>query len=75
MNFHKKCSHLLEEIERQLQNAIGSFEYIYNADTTLTKNPTTNGAISLIEKSKNLVIRATKFCNVDFPKICFDFNN
>ena len=50
LNFHKKFSHLLEKVERQLQNAIGSFEDIYNDDTTLTKKPTINGAFSLIEK-------------------------
>ena len=51
-NFYKSCSHLLEEVKGQLQNAIDSFEDINNANTTLTKNPTTNGTISLIENQR-----------------------
>ena len=60
-NYHKKCSHPMEEVERQLQNAIDSFEPIYNDYNTLKKKTTANGAINLIEKSKNLVIQTRKF--------------
>ena len=49
------------ESKKTTPECIGSFEDIYNDNTTLTKNPTINGAISLIEKSKNLVIQTTKF--------------
>ena len=44
-------------------------------NTTLTTNPTTNGAISLIKKAKNSAVRTTKFHNVHFLKIVFDLNN
>ena len=56
LNYHKKCSPLLEEIERQLQTALGTFDEICNDRTALLAKPTTNEASNLIEKSKNHII-------------------
>ena len=44
-NYHKNCSHMMEEVKRQLQNAIDSFSDIYNDDTTLTKKPQLMGQL------------------------------
>ena len=37
-------------------------------------NPTVNGAIDLVEKSKNHVQRATYARKTDIPKTCYDFH-
>ena len=70
-----KSSPLLEEIERQIQNAIGIFDEIYNDSTTLSANPTANEVTTLIEKSKNHTIQTTRFRNTDSPKIIFYLHN
>ena len=59
--FNKNCSHLMEEVERQIQISIGTFEDIFDDNTNLDTNPTTNGAISLIEKAKNSAVRTNSF--------------
>ena len=39
------------------------------------KNPTVNGSIDLLEKSKNHVKRSTTLRNTDITKTCYDFHS
>ena len=74
VKFNKDCSHLMEEVERQIQISISTFNNIFDDNTNLNTNPTNNGAISLVEKAKNSAVRMKQFRNVDFPKIIYDLN-
>merc|ERR1711954_250260 len=75
IDFHTASSPFLEEMERQLQTTVSIFEEICPDKNTLMSNPTVNGAIDLVEKSKNHVKRSTIARNTDIPKTCYDFNS
>ena len=75
LNFHAACSPLLEEMERQVQMAISIFDEICQDKNTLVSNPTVDGAIDLLEKSKNHVKRSTIARNTDIPKTFYNFHS
>ena len=64
----------MEEVECQLTMSINTFDNIFDDNTNLHTNPTSNGATSLVEKAKNSAVRTKQFRNVDFPKIIYDLN-
>ena len=73
--FYDEVSPFLEELERSIQTAIRIYNEICLNNDTLESNPTQNGAIDLLEKSKNHARRCTTVTNTDLTKICFKFHN
>ena len=51
--FIKDCAHLMEEVERQLTMSINTFDTIFDDNTNLQENPTSNGVTTLVEKAKS----------------------
>ena len=73
--FYDEVSPLLEEMERSIRAAIKISDEICLDNDTLVSNPTVNGTIDLLEKSKNHIRRCTTVRNTDITKICFEFHS
>ena len=73
--FYDEVSPFLEELERSIQTASKICDEIWFDTDTLEANPTQNGAIDLLEKSKNHARRCTTVRNTDLTKIRFKFHN
>ena len=58
----------MEEVERHVQMSNKDFDVIFNDNTDLQANPTSNDATTLVEKAKNLSVRTKQFRNQDFPR-------
>ena len=69
IDFHTAYSPFLKEIERQSQTAGNKFKEICQDKNTLMSNPTVNGAIDLVEKSKIHVKRSTIERNLAYQRL------